>query len=754
MNRTQNAQHKPLIPASYSLLLLSFASIFLEIALTRLFSTLFYPPYVFAIISLAVLGLGLGAALAAWRAPWRAAARLPLYLSLGGLLALALLLTAVFTASLDLHGGLLALVPLPYFWLGLGLATFFSANPADSPRLYRADLLGAGLGALAAVPLLNSLGALNAVLLAAAGLGLAALLAARRPGPAPLPMVAIGLALVGLLTNLAFNWLDVPMGQLAAPKPITNSLRAGGRIIATEWDAFARTDLVDPGGGKPYELYLDGAAGSVMPPSGDLNLLRTDIGFFPFATQQPRQVLVIGPGGGLDVWFALHGRAQQVTAVEINPASVTLVNRYATYHGDLYRQPGVRLLVDEGRSVLRREARQYDLIYLSQVVTLAAERGGYALTENTIYTVEAFQEYLAHLRPGGQIAMKLYDELTLTRAVVTAVTALAQARGLSEAEAMRHLAVFLDGDAEPPVPLLLVQADPFERDAGLALAGVAAQVGFVPLFVPDVAGGPTLQAILAGEATTADIISETTSDVTPTSDDRPFFYQFEPGLPQSLRPLLWGLGGMVLAGGALLFLAQRRYSTGAERYAPLYFAALGAGFILLEIAVIQQTRLFLGHPTLAVTTVLAVLLLAGGLGSGWAGRWPDHVQLKRLPVVAAAIALLALLWLAGWPWLARQFVAGSPALRIGLVAISLTPLALLLGMPFPLGLRRVGQFEAGDRHVALGWAVNGVMTVAGSVLAVTAAMLAGFGSVLLFGAGFYGVAALLAWRVLVGRAPQ
>jgi hypothetical protein len=514
------------------------------------FSTLYFPPYVFAIISTAVLGIGLGAALAAARPAWRQPTRSPFYLAASGYSCLILLLTTVWTASIDWPGVLLALVLLPYLFIGLALATIFSTSPEASPRLYRADLLGAGLGAILAIPILNFLGGINSLFLVAAMLGLAAVvtslsMSTKKPGFSKKPgflasgpgLLLGGLALAGLVTNQIprLHWLTIDMAHLASAKPITASLSDGGRIIYTAWDSFARTDLVDPGQGKPYELYLDGAAGSVMPPAGDLNLLRTDIGFFPFATAQPKQVLVVGPGGGLDIWFALNGQAETITAVEINPASVAIVNRFAAYHGDLYQQPQVRVIVDEGRSVLRREARQYDLIYLSQVVTLATERNGYALTENSIYTVEAFDDYLDHLRPGGQIALKLYDELTLTRALVTAATALSRSRGLAEAEAMAHLAVFLDPDAEPPIPLLLIQDRPFSRDDALAYAEVARQVDFVPLFVPGVTGGPALAGILSGESSLSALIAASPSDLSPTTDDRPFFYQFERGLPAGLR---------------------------------------------------------------------------------------------------------------------------------------------------------------------------------------------------------------------------
>jgi hypothetical protein len=265
----------------------------------------------------------------------------------------------------------------------------------------------------------------------------------------------------------------------------------------------------------------------------------------------------------------------------------------------------------------------------------------------------------------------------------------------------------------------------------------------VPLFVPGVAGGPPLDAILAGETTLATVIADSASDVSPTTDDRPFFYQFERGLPQTLRPLLAGLGAVLLAGSVGLVISQRRFAGPLIRHAPLYFAALGAGFIAVEIALIQQTRLFLGHPTLAVTTVLAVLLLGGSLGSHLAAAgWPAGTVQKRLVWVTAAITALVLLWLPLWPWFSRTFLAGSTPLRTAVAAGSLLPLAVLMGMPFPLGLRLVGRSEDGSRHVALGWAVNGVMTVVGSAGAVALAMVAGFSSVLLAGAGAYTVAAI------------
>lgn len=724
-----------------SLALLSAGGLFLEICLTRLFSTLFYPPYVFAILSLAIPGIGLGAAVATWRAALRRDERVPLYMALAGHCTLALAMFAVLTASIDFRLPLFVLVVSPYFFVGLALATIFSTAASASPQLYLADLVGAGLGALLAIPALNTLGAINGVLLAAGVFGVAGLVLRLRAIPR-VPAVFTVVAVVALGSNLGMGWLDLDMAALSTEKPIADSLVPGGRLVRTVWDSFARTDLVDPADGGPYHVYMDGAAGSVMPPADDNDFLLRDIGLFPFATAQPERVFVIGPGGGLDVWFGLQTGAKEIVAVEVNPASVSLVEDFADYNGHLYRQPAVRVVVDEGRSVLRRENTDYDLIFLSQVVTLAAERSGYALTENTVYTIEAFQDYLAHLTPEGQIAIKLYDEPTLTRALSTALATFRR-QGLSDAEALHHVAAFLDPRSQPPIPLLLVRKAPFTRDAALELGQVARRVGFAPLFLPEVLAQPPLDGVEAGTTTFTDIVQQSETNISPTTDERPFFYQFERGIPRNLTPLLWALAGLLAAGGGLLAHAQRRVKQPLLRWSPIYFAALGAGFIAIEIGVIQQTRLFLGHPTLAVTTVLAVLLIGGGAGSGLAGRVLAR-DINRIPAwPAAAVVLLTLAWLAIWPLLSQRFLAAGPFVRVLVVVISLLPLALCMGMPFPLGLRAVGR--SGEKHVALAWAVNGVMTVAGSAGAVTLAIVAGYSRVLLAGVVAYVIATAIAW---------
>lgn len=717
--------------------LLSMAGLALEIGLTRLFSVLFFPPAVFGILSLAILGIGLGAAAVTWRPAWRVRAGVPLYLGLSAVGVV--VITAVSTLP-TLSIILFGLVIWPYFFIGMALTTLFSDTPQHSPQLYLADLLGAGMGALLAVPLLNRLGGLNGVLATAVLLALAGVLLVKRPfSPRPLSFFSITLLLFA--TNLLFSWLTINMRQLPTQKPIADTFpNPASAIIATHWDAFVRTDLVDPGDGGPYRLYMDGGAGSVMPPAVDNQFLWQDIGFFPFATEQPERVFLIGPGGGLDVWFALQSGAAEIVGVEVNRASINLVEAYAAYNGNLYGNHNLTMHIDDGRSVLQRSESEYDLIFLSQLVTLAAERSGYALVENEAFTVEAFGQYLDHLSPDGQIGIKLYDEPTLTRALSTALAALRQ-QGVatSDQEGLQHIIALLDSSAEPPIPLLVIRKAPFTRDDAVSLGAVAQQVGFTPLFLPGVIAQPPLDGVADGTRSFADLIANSENDLSPTTDNRPFFYQFERGIPQTLRPLLWGAAVVVVLGIFLLIVTQRQVDS--PRFAvsaPLYFAGLGLGFILVEVGIIQQTRLFLGHPTTATTIVLATLLIGGGLGSGLAGRWQqDKDGLAVWPLLAVIVVLAV--WLLLWPLLQAEFMGERPLLRALIVIVSLLPLGMVMGMPFPLGLRTVAIW--GTRQVAVAWTVNGIMSVVGSVLAVTLAIQFGYTAVLLVGGTAYGVAA-------------
>lgn len=731
-----------------ALALLTGGGLALELALTRLLATRFYPPYVFAALSLAVLGIGVGAAIAARWPGFARVERLPLMMSGAGLLALPVILLILRVgplAGFAQSAALYAALALPYVASGMALATLFRERHAASARWYMADLLGAGAGVALAVAAMQLLGPVHSALWAAVCPALAALLwslpgwplkSARR-----LPaLIALALLLLAAV-NLATGALDLDWRALAAAKPLREAREQGAAPLATRWDAFGRADLLSLPDGR-RRLYLDGAAPSVLPARGDIAELTRQIGYLPYASGQPQRVFIIGAGGGLDIAYARLSGATDIIAVEVHPASVALLREQEERPGGLLDSPTARLRIAEGRSELRRQDGQFDLISLSQVVTLAAERGGYALTENALYTVGAFREFLARLSPGGQLALVLYDEATMLRALGLALAALGE-QGLSEQQALRHIVIAAaERDGALETPLLVIRKQPWRREQLRGPALFVADHGFQPIHFPDVLAAPPLAAVAAGERDFAAAVADAGLNLSPPTDDRPFFFQFEQGAPRQLRELALAVAG--LSALAALALARAERHAWRPRWALYaYVAALGAGFMVLEVALIQQTRLLLGHPTPAVALTLAALLAAGGIGSVLADRLWRGRALLAAPL---AVALLALCWRLLWgPW--SDFLAASSLLaRVAGTLLFVLPPAAMMGMAFPQALRRAGA--QGASAVAWCWAVNGVMAVAGTVGALLLATVAGYGAVLLAGAAVYGLAAALAGGAL------
>lgn len=729
--------------------------LFLEIGLTRLFATIYYPPTVFAVLSLGLMGIGIGAATSAWQSRWRSTEHLTLYASGSSFFGLLLIVTILYGHALSIPRPLdfamhMVLVLPPFTCAGLYFSTYFSLNAVEAPRLYFADLVGAGMGALLVVPIFHWIGAVDGMLLATVGLAATALFTQKTNRPSPgftmfglgsLPLVTTLLTIILFITH-SFEWWPQPnWTTLFHDKPAGQRLENGATLLASRWDAFARTDLLDPGSGRPFELYIDGAAGSVMPPADGDPALWKDIGLFPFATEQPQRVFLIGPGGGLDIWFGLQGRSKEIVAAEVNPASVAIVREFADYNGGLYSELTqgaystiVTLHTDDGRAVLEQEANQYDLIFLSQVVTLAAERLGFALTENHVYTVEAMEIYLEQLNDLGQIAIKLYDEVTATRALVTALTALNET-GISEQEALKHVMVLLDPNAVPAIPLLLVRKTPYSRDDALSIAAVAETVGFRPLFVPWVLAEPPLVEIVSGTKSLAQVVNEATNDIGPTYDDRPFFFQFERGLDPNVRWLV--LGALVVA---LMVLLLPLVLTSPEPkayqvYNGIYFAGLGFGFMLVEIALIQQTQLVLGHPTLSISVVLTTLLVGGGLGSAF---WSKRSSILTIPF--AGIVLGIGLWWSGWSLISPVVLAAEWWARLASIVLCILPLSLMMGIPFPARLKQLSNDPA---TVALAWGTNGIMSVVAAIVGLAIAQLWGFSYLLVVGCAVY----IIVWGI-------
>jgi len=743
--------------------LLSGSIICFEIGLTRLFSFLLHYHYTFLIVSGAVCGLGLGALLT-FRI--RAAGeRLCQRLSLAAFACgLSLWAVTAFLAAFPRISTwiLLAAAFLPFTVAGVFLSLIFRARHRHSQRLYFYDLVGAALGTLWIVPALKWLGGIGALLSA----GLAALLAGSLVAwSAGRTWRWIGLAVfLGFLLAFAAH-VHTPLLQIdlkalaAAEKPMFRALgaqRHPGRLLETRWSAQARTDLVDRTGDTGLNIYMDGGAGSYMFRfDGDfrrLFFLRREAAFFPYYFGMRDRVLILGPGGGADVLYALMTGWRQVEGVEINPAIVQLVREYGEYNGRIYDRRNVQVHVGDGRNYLERSRQTYDLIALPLVYAETADLVGYALLENYLFTREAFAAYFDHLRPGGRLALVVHNHPLMLR-VITTLASLWEEEGRQPADVLRHLVVIngkrADSGAEEAFrPLILAQKEPYTRPQLREIVATAEFLQLQPYFAPELRERPTIARLRTQGLDS--FVSASRYDIAPVTDVRPFFYDTAVGLDDRLKHLLAGASLACVFALVLPALRPAAWQRGDGELAPLslalFAAGLGAAFMLVEIHLLQRFALFLGYPTLTLAATLFVLLLASGIGSLLSSRVPAVSAARGVGSAAVLTGIVGALFAPLLEAVLPAALSWNAAWRVLLTLALVLPLGALMGVCFPASLRLLGRSAPGE--IPWMWGVNGVSSVVGSVMAVVIGMRWGTDWVLPAGAGAY----LLAGGILIASA--
>lgn len=762
-----------------------------EIALTRTYSVLFRSPYVFLVVSVAIGGLGLGGMLASFlpvaadrRAHLIRLVRLQLLLAVALAGCTLLLFGTPLAHGLAGRAEMLLVIALPlgpFIVAGLLFALAFREEVAVSGWLYFSDLAGGATACVLACWLFDGLGALNLVLLlallaAVGGLLLAwcAKLGLRLQGLAGIAVVA---AAVLLAVNLATRVIDLPVlrnvtAAQAHVKPLFAQLAAPAartRIVCTEWTLFARTDVTETQGVVSRSVWTDGDVPSeILPFSGqpeECAALQRFIGYVPYAIAPRPTVLCIGPGGGFDVALALAGGNRRVDGVEINPSIPRLARHFRAVGGDIYERPGVRLVIEDGRSFVRRSADRYDLIYMALAKTATTATLGLALGDNYLYTVEAFVDYLSHLAPGGMVALLLQDRIQIDRTSIIALAALQRLGEPDSAAAARHLVLARVPEARfaeagPYRHLLLLGRDPLTPDTVTAISQELKSRGLEPLFLPGLLAPEPYAAALqpgTGAAETAAAYAAFypryqghTVNLDPVTDDCPFYADFSRWLHPQLQQLL------VLVTLALAVFAVWGYrrllgtAAGREdglavplaRAGLLYFIGLGVGFMVVEVVMIQKLVLFLGYPSRTLPVTVFALLLFGSLGSLLSQRWPEVALPRTVRTTSLCLAVLLGLYSVAVSPLLNLLLPLSMDARAAVTVLLLAPLGLLMGLPFPAAVRWLGTRL--PAAVPVMWGVNGVASVFGSVLAMSLAKLCGYGFTLACGGAIYLAVAALA----------
>jgi spermidine synthase len=760
----------------------SCGALLLELALTRLFSVVLFYHFAFLAISIALLGLGSGGVFAylckQWLASFETRTLLAAFCAANAL-AVPVVLEVCLHLGVSLEfsrqnfirlTAIYLVSAIPFFLTGVEFSVLFAREAEHIPRLYGADLAGGALACLLVVPLLNLLGGPNTVLCAGVLAAAAGAVWAASPGARRLS-VALTAALVLLIAaNYSGKLIDITQAK--------GKLRDRGWVEFARWNAISRVEVDRLQNAKVIVIDADASTYimSADPTQWKQTVRETYLMASPpaiaNALRPHGEYAIIGPGGGVDVLRALVSGSPSVTGIEINSiiANTIMRGRYADYAYHLYERPEVHIHVGDGRSFIHNSRQSFDVVQMTLVDTWASTgAGAFALSENNLYTVEAFREYFEHLKPDGLLAItrwEFHQPREALRVVSVAIEALHQ---VGVTDPARNFMVIskgqLDADGIPVAVLAKKSAFTAEEEAA-ARAHMDAYPDLTPIYMPSKFEPTPFSALITGNDPGA-FARQYAYNVAPVRDNAPFFF-FTLKLGQILgrhagldQGIDWkvNLGVAVLlmvlaisAAAVLAFLVVPlavRGARGLHSVAPLfYFVAIGLGYILVEIAFIQRFVLFLGHPTYALTVVVFLLLLSSGAGSLASRRWRDKAG--RSVLALAVIASTILVYVLALPWILDTLVGLPFAIKLAVSATLLAPLGFAMGMPFPSGLQALDRAQTGaarDNAVEWAWAMNAGSSVLGSVLAMVVAIQFGLNITLACGAGAY-LAALLFSKTL------
>jgi hypothetical protein len=775
-----------------------------EIVLTRIFSVAMWYHFAFVAISVALFGMTVGALIVHLRPQsftddkvksqmWR----FSLAYAVSVAVAFCVQLAVPFVPQMTMAGVAsiavtCVVISVPFVCSGVVVALALTRFPRRVNRLYAADLVGASLGCVLLVVAFDWLDGPSLVIgigaLAAAGSLLLALDADLRAGK--VLSAAVVVVLVAVTAGNAYRHSQGnPFIRILWAKEAQDPLHTYDR-----WNAFSRITVDGQPGdvGRPagygmspalpddtavpqMSMLIDGTAGTMITGwDGDeatTDFLRYDItnlGYYALDGQDFRSA-VIGVGGGRDVLAGLEFGADEVTGIEINDSILDLVTGDLGDFTNLDADPRVRLVNDEARSWLTRTDERFDVIQISLIDTWAAtSAGAFALSENSLYTVDAWETFFDRLEPGGILSISRWYNVGLAEpfeALRTASLATEVLTRQGVEDPRDHVLVYKgpDGSYASSAATILVSPTPFTDEHVDAVGTNAERLGFTPILTPDAVGDQRFADIVAPGGPDAGI-AQFEEDLSPPTDDKPFFFQMADvgtflsgdGFTNDLvfRPVLV-LGSLALAvlllaavciGGPLVHMGRRTRHTGMSPFY-VYFAGIGLGFMLVEFSQLQRLNTFLGHPTYALAVVLFSMLLFSGIGSMLVERVVDPERPRSwLAPVAALLVVVVLFRFATAP-VTDALAGGTTVERIGTSLALLAPLALLMGMPFAIGMSAASRRTGAP--TAFLWGVNGAMSVVASVLGALCAMF--FGINVTFGAGFVAYAVAAAALVVIVR---
>lgn len=736
-----------------SIFCISFSILTFEITMIRIFSVMFNYHYTFLAVSLALFGLGFGGALSQ---KIKLKGNIKENFSTLSLISMMFSLLVPLITAISLNVFYLGFVVVgclmffPFFIAGIFLSLIYKTYAIYGNVLYFFDLIGAALGCLGSVFFLNLLNALDYVVIISVISLMGSVLLSFLLKKRKILYFFVFTLVILFFTSQYFKDIRIGIDKSKEEYAYLNSPFIRAEIIESRWSAFGRTDLVDL---EDYPdrkiIFIDGTAPTFMYQfNGDfsdqneiVNKLKKTAAYFPLYFSDKDKFLIIGPGGGVDVLIGLISGANEITAVEVNSDIVRIVRNYSEFNNGIYKDyKNVHILVDEGRSFLKRTTTKYDVIELNQPVTRTTQGlGGYALSENYLFTTDSFRDYLAHLEDNGYLIIVTHGSIEINKLTAIAIKILQEMK-LSIKEAMKHI-IIIENRYEPRFPVFVLKKTSFtEEEIGDMLAK-AKSLDLKPIYFPYEKSKEMSQILIDLEnekINLNDYFSLFNYDVRPPNDNKPFFYKLSKGIPSDLSQLFFGT--LISSAIFLLYLLRKprkkRCFKGEKRFTFMsyYFSSLGLGFMMIEVSLVQKFILFLGHPTHATSIILFSLLISMGLGSLYIKKW-ERKQLHYALIASLIVGIIINFYIVILHHLFNTFLSLNMIYRFLISFVLIFPIGFFMGMPFPSGIRILEKNRRDD--IAWMWCLNGFYSLLGSIMAVVLAMTLGFNIVFLLGGLIY-----------------
>jgi hypothetical protein len=744
--------------------LLSFCLLALEIILTRILSVVFWYHFAFLVISVALFGMTLGGIIVFLLPKFFLLKFTGKYIATYALissLAIIVALPSLFYLPAQFHrfgiAGLTLpvlypLLSLPFISIGICLSLLLSRFNENIGKIYCVNLIGSSLGCIGVIFILNAFNAASALLCTAGLCGFSSICFATGDRQRKLFRT-----LCILIVTLCFYFaLENEFSNSITPLLIKNHCLQS-RPLYSRWNFFSYITVNSPtrrpfGWGfsskigsikvrtEELMLTIDGDAGTVFTKFrdlSDLEYLKLDISSLAYHLHNNNDVLVLGSGGGRDLFTAAIFEAKKIVGVEINKDIVnTVFDKFKWFSGDIGKFSQIRLVIDEGRSYVSKSQEKYDIIQASLVDSFAAfANGAFALTENCLYTKDAWVVFLQHLKENGVLTFSRWYDLK-NPAEIYRVAALAKSSleelGIIDPRPHIVLARYIWPGGTLGIGTILVKRTPFSENDLAKLRQVCKDLEFELVLSPDSTMDQNLISILRSRDENYNI-KGLLANINPPTDDKPFFFYFanfndlfKDTLTDQGAIILRNLFLIILVLGLLfiivpLLLNKRKSGKIAKMSCPMifYFSSIGLGFMMVEMSFMQRIGIYLGHPIYGLTVVLFTLLFSCGIGSYITKYLRDGYKLLLPFVVLLIITPVFLQFL---PLMIKITTPNTMPLKIAVSLLPLISLGIFLGMPFPIGMR----VSINDDSVrTLYWGINGFFSLLGSVVA--AIMLINFG---------------------------